>query len=660
MLTFVSKRLKTSVLWEFCAQKPLILATDFLNSYIMAEKYNKLFEEFPPVSSEDWKAKIVTDLKGADFDRKLVWRTNEGFSVQPYYRLEDLTNLDYLDTLPGEFPFVRGNKTNDNEWYVRQNIIVKDFEEANKAALDVLMKGVTSLGFVFNNCTEVTQDDMAVLLKDICLESIEVNFVAKCYTAKIAEAFAAYVLAGKWDPKNVVASVACDPFGNYLMYGRMKNGFEGSVEQVKSLVEGTAALPKYRVIAVNAKNFGAAGASAVQELGFALAQGAEYLSALTETGMKVNAASKKLKFNFSVSANYFMEIAKFRAGRMLWAQIVKAYGAECDGCCKMNVYAETGTWNKTFYDPYVNMLRTQTEAMSAALGGVDSIAVLPFNAIFEEPTKFSDRIARNQQLLLKEESHFDKIVDPGAGSYYIEELTASIAEEAWKLFLTVQDKGGFLAAAKEGFIQAEIKEMAQKRDMKVATRRENILGTNQFPNFTEKIEKEDVDASVFEATDLTAEDAEIETLKPYRGAMAFEKLRIATDKYAKANKRPLAFMLTIGNLNFRKARAQFACNFFAVAGYDVKDNNGFATIEEGLAAAKEAGAAIVVICSSDDEYAELAPAAFEAMNGEGIFVVAGSPACMDDLKAKGIENFIHVKSNVLEELKAYNAKLGIN
>jgi methylmalonyl-CoA mutase len=141
--------------------------------------------------------------------------------------------------------------------------------------------------------------------------------------------------------------------------------------------------------------------------------------------------------------------------------------------------------------------------------------------------------------------------------------------------------------------------------------------------------------------------------------MAFEKLRVATDQFAKENKRPLAFMLTIGNLAFRKARAQFACNFFAVAGYEVKDNNGFATVEEGVAAAKEAGAELIVICSSDEEYAKLAPAAFDAMKGEGIFVVAGAPACMDDLKAKGIENFIHVKSNLLEDLKAYQVKLGI-
>ncbi|MGQ7868927.1 methylmalonyl-CoA mutase small subunit [Sunxiuqinia sp. sy24] len=626
----------------------------------MAEKYIKLFNEFPPVSTEAWKEKVVADLKGADFDRKLVWRTNEGFSVQPYYRQEDLEKLGYLDALPGEFPYVRGTKTNNNDWYVRQNIIVKDLEESNKKALDVLMKGVTSLGFVFEDCAELTVADLGVLLKDICLESVEVNFVCQCPVCRIAELFAEYVQAGKWDSKNVEASVSYDPFGNYLLYGRFKKGVDHAMTQAQNLIAKTAELPNYRVLAVNGKNYGNAGASVVQELALSLAQGAEYLSSLSEAGVAVEEVAKNIKFNLSVSANYFMEIAKLRAGRLLWAQIVKAYEPKCECGCKMKVHAETGSWNKTFYDPYVNMLRTQTEAMSAALGGADSITVLPFNAIYEDSTTFSDRISRNQQLLLKEESHFDKIVDAGAGSYYIEELTASIADEAWKLFLEVQDNGGFLAAAKAGFTQTKVKEMAAKRDLNVATRRENLLGVNQFPNFTERLEKAELVEDALLPTDLTAHDAEIETIKPYRGAQAFEAVRVATDKYSVSNKRPLVFMLTVGNLNFRKARAQFACNFFAVAGYEVKDNNGFATVEEGVAAAKEADADIVVICSSDDEYAEMAPAAFDAIKGEAIFVVAGAPTCADELKSKGIENFIHVKSNLLEELKAYQSKLGIN
>ena len=295
--------------------------------------------------------------------------------------------------------------------------------------------------------------------------------------------------------------------------------------------------------------------------------------------------------------------------------------------------------------------------MSAVLGGAHSVTVLPFNAIYEETTEFSERIARNQQALLKEESHLDKIADPSAGSYYIENLTASLADEAWKLFLAVQEKGGFIAAFKEGFIQSEIKAMAAQRDKNIALRRENLLGTNQFPNFTEKITAQ-FDGSLFEAVDLTVEGAEVETLKPYRGAQPFEALRYTTDMYSKDNKRPVAFMLTIGNLTFRKARAQFSCNFFAVAGFTVIDNNGFATAEEGAAAAKAAGADIVVVCSSDEEYAEIVPAVAEQLNDE-ILVVAGAPACQAELEAKGITNFIHVKSNILEELKSYQTKLGI-
>ena len=635
------------------------MPSDFFNSYIMAEKYIKLFEEFPPVTSEAWKEKVVADLKGADFDRKLVWRTNEGFPVQPYYRQEDLETLTYLDTLPGEFPYVRGSRKNNNDWMVRQNIPVKNFAEANKTALDVLMKGVSSLGFMFDRCSEITSADLKILLKGICLESVELNFVSKCCPHDLVETLTEYILAGNWDPKNVVASVSYDPFGNYLLYGHFKNGYENEVSQAKNLIEKSKKLPNLRVLAVNGINYSNAGASVVQELAFSLAQGAEYLSVLTEVGTAIDDVAKNIKFNLGVSANYFIEIAKFRAGRMLWAQLVKAYQPKCECGCKMIVHAETGRWNKTFYDPYVNMLRTQTEAMSAALGGADSITVLPFNAIYEDPTLFSDRIARNQQLLLKEESHLDKIVDPAAGSYYIEELTASVAGEAWKLFLEIQDQGGFVAAAKKGFIQGEVKKMAARRDLNIATRRENLLGTNQFPNFSERLEMDDVPATVFEPLDLAVADAEIETIKPYRGAQAFEKLRVATDHYAKTNKRPLAFMLTIGNLNMRKARAQFSCNFFAVAGYEVRDNNGFTTVEEGVAAAGEAGANIIVLCSSDDEYTELAPAAFGMIKDDAIFVVAGAPTCMEELKAKGIKNFIHVKSNLLEELKAYQAQLGI-
>ncbi len=631
------------------------MPTDYSKTiFNMGEKERKLFTDFPPVSTEEWEEKINADLKGKDYERALIWKTYEGINVNPYYRNENLKNLEYLNTLPGEFPFVRGNKKKNNDWFVRQDIFAKDFKEANKKALEILGKGVNSLGFYFDCLHKITRSDLEILLKDIYLEAAEVNFVCGCDNCNCAVAFAELVAQRNENNENIIASSAIDPIASFVLKGTLETD---AFKTLKTVIEKTNNLPQFRVIAVNGKFFANSGSSIVQELAFSLAQGAEYLNQLSELGLSVDQVASKMKFNFGIGNNYFMEIAKLRAARLLWAQIVKAYNPSHENSAKLVAHSQTNTFNKTVYDPYVNLLRTQTEAMSAALGGADSITVLPFNSIYEESTAFSERIARNQQLLLKEESHLDKIADPSAGSYYIETLTDSIAEEAWKLFLEIQEKGGFIAAFREGFIQSEIKSMAAKRDLNIALRRENLLGTNQFPNFTEKLDK-DLDISVFQPLNLADAKAEVETLKPYRGAQAFESIRYKTDVYSKQNKRPLAFMLTIGNLAFRKARAQFSCNFFAVAGFEVIDNNGFNTVEEGVAAAKTKNADIVVVCSSDDEYAELVPAVAEKLENE-ILVVAGSPECKPELEEKGITNFIHLKSNVLEELKAYQNELGI-
>ena len=352
-----------------------------------------------------------------------------------------------------------------------------------------------------------------------------------------------------------------------------------------------------------------------------------------------------------------MEIAKFRAARMLWANIVKEYGATNLDSQKINVHAVTSQWNMTVYDTYVNMLRGTTEAMSGAMAGVDSMEVLPFDYTFREPAEFSNRIARNTQIILKEESHLDKISDPGAGSYYIENLTASIAEQAWKLFMASESKGGYINALKEGYIQSEIKAASAKRDFNIATRKETLLGTNQYPNFNEQAPNDLTLNVVTRGADVQkSNNPIIEPIERYRGAQAFEALRFATDT---SGKQPKVFMLTFGNLAFCRARAQFASNFFAVAGFAVQDNNRFATVEDGVKAALEAKADIIVACSSDDEYAVGVPEINKHIAGKAILVVAGEPACKDDLMAAGINNFISVKSNVLETLKQYQTQLGI-
>ena len=616
----------------------------------MSNNKEKLFSEFQAPTTQEWLDKIQVDLKGADFNKRLVWRTNEGFNVQPFYRREDVLKLKTPESLPGEFPFVRGNKKDDNTWYVRQNILVEDAVEANAKALDILNKGIDSLGFCIPG-NKVSAELVSTLLNNIECEYIEVNFsTCQKHSLELVEILKAYFEKKGYDKEKLVGSIDFDPIEKLVMKGK---DVLDMLEDATKIVEALKDYPYFRCITVNSEALNNSGAYIVQELGYALAWGNEYLQILTEAGMDVDLAAKKIKFNMGVSENYFMELAKFRAARMLWAQIVKQYEPKCDCACKMVVNATTSKYNQTVFDSYVNLLRSQTEAMSAALAGIHSMVVTPFDASYEKPNDFSERIARNQQLLLKEESHFGQVVDPGAGSYYIEHLTDSLAVEAWKLFLQVEEDGGFLESAKNGKVQDVINETNKKRHADAAKRKEFILGTNQFPNFTEKSEgKKGLDGC---KKCCSGEEAPFKAVESTRLSADFEELRIHTEN----TRVPVAFMLTIGNLAMRQARAQFSCNFLACAGYKVIDNLGFKSVEEGVDAALAAGADIVVICSSDDEYAEYAIPAFNYLNGRAMFVVAGAPACMDDLKAAGIENFVHVRCNVLETLKEYNAKLGI-
>ena len=618
----------------------------------MADSKEKLFSDFPPVSTQEWMDKIQVDLKGADYEKKLVWKTNEGFKVKPFYRQEDLEGLKTTDGLPGQYPYLRGIKKDDNTWFIRQDIRVDDPAEANAKALDILNKGIDSLGFHVP-AKALDADFIRTLLKDICCECIELNFTTcQRHTLQLAELLVAYFKEKGYDPEKIQGSVNFDPISKMLQKGK---DLSGIVAKGAELVKVLAPFPKVRCIAVNSLKLNNAGAYIYQELGYALAWGNYYLNALVEAGIPVDLAARKIKFNFGISSNYFMEIAKFRAARMLWADIVKAYGPTEECACKMVAHAETSTFNLTLFDAHVNLLRTQTEAMSAAIAGVNSITVTPFDKVYETPNEFSERIARNQQLLLKEEAHLNRIVDAAGGSYYIENLTVAIAQQAWNLFLETEDAGGMLAAIQQGTVQDTVNASNKARHEAVSKRKEILLGTNQYPNFSERAEGK-MPVSCCCGCGGHENEAAFASLNTDRAASEFEALRLQTEH---SGKRPKAFMLTIGNLAMRQARAQFSCNFLACAGYEVIDNLGFATVEEGAEAALKAQADIVVICSSDDEYAQYAVPAYELLKDKVLFIVAGAPACMEELKAAGIENFIHVRCNVLETLKSYNEKLGI-
>lgn len=620
------------------------------------DKKKRLFEQFPPVSAEEWLERITVDLKGADFNKRLVWKTRDGLSVMPFYRQEERDKLRYHDLLPGDFPYIRGVNISDNNWLIRQDITVTDYKAANAGAHDLLMRGVNSPGFIIADPQTISDENVSLLLDGIRPDSVELNFLSVGRAKELLAAVRAYLRSTGADKGDINIVISADPLGRLAANGTLCVSVEEGLDYLAGLVNDSAESEGVRCLEPAGTLFSNAGAGPVAELAYTLSLGNDYIASMAERGIEAAKTAGVMRFSFGIGSDFFPEIAKLRAARLLWATIMKGWGAGQGDAAVMKIHSVTGRWNKALYDPYVNMLRTQTEAMSAVIGGADSLTVEPFDIVFRRPDDFSERIARNQQLLLMEEAHLGRVADPGAGSYYLEELTAMMARQAWDLFLEIENEGGFLSALRKGIIQERISSAAALRKSDTARRRETILGVNQFPDFRETKATEH-DKLILHPDNTPDSEPEVKPIIASRGAEEFERLRLATER---SGRRPLAFMLTIGNLAMRRARAQFSSNFFAVAGYEVKDNNGFESVSNGVEAALKANADIIVLCSSDDEYALFAKEALTLIDGRAVLVVAGNPSSMDELKAGGVEHFISIRSNVLETLQMFNRIVGIN
>ncbi len=644
----------------------------------MDQNYNKLFDTFPPVSTTEWEARITEDLKGADYQKKLIWKTSEGFDVKPYYRDEDTQGIESISSIPGEYPFIRGNQTTNNNWEIRQDIETDDESKANFLALDAIKRGATGIGLVAEDLE--TESDVEALLQGIDTSKIAIHFGAAPSYPELIKIVSAYTKSKKLPVSELKGSFDFDPVSYLLLHGDFWKSEKFDMSQVANMIKlGKELLPSMKVINVNGHYFNSAGATMVQELGFSLASGNEYLALATAAGVPVDDAAQRIMFSFGVGSNYFMEIARLRAARLLWAKIVEQYKPADQASMQMHIHCNTSAWNKTLFDPYVNLLRSTTEAMSAIIGGTQSLNILPFDTFYKDPDEFSNRLARNQQIILKEEVYLDKVIDPSAGSYYIENLTQLIAEAAWKILLEIEEKGGMVEAIKSGFVQDQVEKSAGQRLDDIANRRIVQLGTNQYPNPNEQmLEKIDFsDDEMFEEelyaddeTEIDEEEDEDDAPTTYKkmvlfgGSDAFDQLRLATEQFVSdGNKKPSVFLFNIGNLAMRKARAMFTTNFFGCAGYEILDNSGFATVDEGVKAAKASKAEIVVICSADDEYATLVPeiaSKLKKANKELSLVVAGYPKeILDSLKQAGVDEFIHVRSNLLQTLESFQEKLGI-
>ncbi|MFH0893201.1 MAG: methylmalonyl-CoA mutase family protein [Bacteroidota bacterium] len=616
----------------------------------------QLFGEFPPVSTQAWEEKINADLKGADYEKKLIWKALEGFSVKPYYRNEDLGHLTHLSAEPGTAPFVRGNKPANNDWEIRQDFDETDSKVASHLMKEAIKNNVKGIGINLKGIKST--DQLAPLLDNVNLNQQSIHVTSSHSYPESIDLLKKYCADKKVDPTQVNGSFNFDSLSYTMLHGDNYTTQEDNYLEAAHFVKQTAqAFPKMRTIAVNGHYFTEAGSTIVQELAFSLAMGNEYLIQLTAKGLSANEVASKIHFHLGIGPNFFFEIAKLRAARWLWAVITEKHNVTESEAQKMQIHSSTLHWNKTLFDPHVNMLRITTEAMSAALGGTDSMTTNPFDIIYQKPNDFSYRIARNVQHLLKHESFISQVADPSGGSYYIENLTALVAKAAWDLFVAIEHKGGFSEALKQGMIQESIEKTARQRDMDIATRKQIFLGTNQYPNAKEKMQDK-IHAGYTPLQFSVSPKAVVKPLKLYRGAKAFEEMRLATETNGKV---PKVFLYTFGNLAMRKARSMFISNFFGCAAYETIENTEPSDILKGIEKVVASKADIVVLCSSDDEYATPGMEIISKLKEKNIhhIVVAGNPANADDLKTAGVTDFIHVRTNVLETLLRYQKQLGV-
>ncbi|MDV6237362.1 methylmalonyl-CoA mutase family protein [Leptospira ellisii] len=621
----------------------------------------KLFTDFPPVDREAWIALIQKDLKGADFEKKLVWETAEGFKIQPVYTKADIADKQWLTSnLPGTFPFARSTRKLVQDWSIRQDFDSPSVAQANGLAKEAANNGVTAIGFIIENKTTSQQGipvnsakDLETLIEGLPFDQVTLHFIAEERSPEIFS----------WLPKAkvLVGGLGYDPYRILLKHG--KSG-KHSIAGLKEILETFASSwPHYRGLSVTSSTFRDAGSTISEELAFTLAAAAEYVQQLREAGMSVDTIASQLMFEFSIGPDYFLEIAKFRAARILWAEIIKEFGPKEESSQHAFLSAQTCRYNYSAYDPNVNMLRATTEAMSAAIGGCEVISISPYDSVLKTSDSFSLRIARNIQLLMKHESHVDKVVDPSAGSYYLESLTDSITKKAWEIFCEIESAGGFLEAVQKGIIQKKISDSRKKKEENLANRKEILLGTNQFPNGEDRVPTLNKNQTLGNIESVAGEIV-CEKISEFRAGAGIEEIRLKTEAFAKkSGKTPTVLLLPIGDLKMKKARAIFSQNFLACAGTKVIDPGSYATPEEALQGLKETNADIVVFCTSDEEVVGFVDSTFAVLKKQNpnlLGIVAGNPTeQIDSLKSKGIEFFIHVKSQHLETLKSIQKRLGI-
>ncbi len=664
---------------------------------------NPLFADFPTPSYEEWLAAAEASLKGKPFE-ELISQTYEGITLQPIYRVEDIADVPYLDGQPGQFPYLRGTEAAgylQQPWLIAQEIAYGTPTQFNAALQHDLARGQTAVNLIPDAPSRVGSDpderagqdgvslvtaaDFATALEGVDLVQTPIFVRSGSGVLPLAALLLASVKQSGGDVTALRGSLEADPLGEWVQAGALSLPIDKAFDELAMLVQETAVLaPNLDVITVHGYPYANGGANAVQELAFVLGTAVTTIRALQERGLDVNTITHSMQFAFSIGGDFFMEIAKLRAARRLWAQVVAAFDGDAAGQ-KMMLHGRTARHNKTFTDAYVNMLRVTTEAFAAAVGGVNSLHVAPFDEEAGAPDEFSRRIARNVQVILQEEANLTKLIDPAGGAYFVEWLTDQMAQRAWVLFQDVERQDGMTEALRTGWVQEQVAETAVSRAENLATRQDVLVGTNQYANSEEGIEIGDwrleIDArnpqptihnsqftihnfqsliSAAEAgatlgqittalrADYPTNQPSIQPIPAQRAAEPFEQLRAAAKA---APEQFRIFLANMGPLRQHKARADFARDFFAVGGFASTYPAGLETVETAVAAATADGAPAVVICSTDETYPDIVPPLAQALKAArpGLAVIlAGYPkGYVEDFKAAGVDQFIYLGADCL-------------
>ncbi len=692
-----------------------------------------LLSDFEKPSYEEWKEAATAALKGAPFEKKLLTATPEGITLQPIFNKSDTEGIAHMGSVPGAAPFVRGSKAQQGPgepWEVCQRVSRATPGEVNDVLLRDIERGCTGVNLMLDAAAargvdpdgadeeEVGKDGVSIATAadlDACLTGIDVAglpLTVNCGDAVLpfVALLGAHLKKTGKKPADLHGTIGSDPLGVLAQRGSLCVPVEHAFSEMATLAKWVCDnAPGLRTVVVRTHPYHEAGASAVDELGFAIATGVQYMRVLVESGIPVNDAARQMCMEFSVDSRFFMEIAKLRAARLLWSRVVEVFGGDEEyGCC--HIHVRTSSRNQTKYDPWVNMLRTTTETFCAAVAGAESIDASPFDEAVREADEFSARIARNTQVILREEANLGRVVDPAGGSWYVEWLTDQLAHNAWDLFREIEKKGGMSAALQEGFPQSICEKGAQERAGKLAVRSEILVGTNMHPNLGEKKldprgpdyrelhasrssevaaartgvsvaleagSDQAVDTAITAAKDGATlgeiarawrsgagEGAVVPPLRVFRSAQMFETLRERSENHEReTGARPGVFLANMGPIPQHKPRADFTRGFFEVAGFDVIGNDGFDDPGGAADATVDSGAPIVVICSTDPTYPELVPpfvARLKERSPSVIIVLAGYPKKqIDSHKETGVDEFIHLRADNHGMLSAFLDKIGV-